>query len=213
MAPLVAIGASLLPSLIDLIAGDKAGKVAGAVADTVRQVAGTDDPVGAAAALADPAKAAELRVRLAEIALQTRQAELADIANARAQTVSLAQTGSGIAWAAPVISVVIVAGFFGCVAMLFMVQRTWDERTANLLNVLFGALIPGFAQVANYWLGSSAGSKRQGDAVREIATQRQAQQPTAIATTGDVSVAPSPPGTTADALNGGELARIRSQGA
>jgi hypothetical protein len=28
----------------------------------------------------------------------------------------------------------------------------------GLLNVLFGALIPAFGQVCNYWLGSSAGS-------------------------------------------------------
>jgi hypothetical protein len=201
MLALLPLALSVLPGLIDLVAGDKAGRVAGTFASAVAQVTGTDDPATAAAVLADPAKAAELRTRLAEIALETRRAELADVANARQQTVTLAQTGSGIAWAAPTISVVVVAGFFGCVAMLFVVERTWDERTANLLNVLFGALIPGFSQVCNYWLGSSAGSKRSGDAVRDIAVQRQAQQqPTAIATTGDVNIPRPDPTATADEL-------------
>ena len=122
------------------------------------------------------------------------------MASARAQTVSLAQSDSKIAWAAPVISVVIAAGFFGCVVLLFAVDRTWDERTANLLNVLFGALIPAFAQVCNYWLGSSAGSKRSGDAVRAIASGA-APQPVAIATTGPV---------TTDDLNARSLAAARS---
>lgn len=96
-------------------------------------------------------------------------AALEDTKSARQQTISLAESSSSIAWAAPIISTVIVSGFFICVALLFVVQRTWDERTANLLNVLFGALIPGFSQVCNYWLGSSAGSKRSGDAMRKIA--------------------------------------------
>lgn len=116
-------------------------------------------------------KAAEqqFQLELERIDAAREAAALQDTQGARQQTVSLAETGSGIAWAAPVISTVIVSGFFVCVAMLFIVQRTWDERTANLLNVLFGALIPGFSQVCNYWLGSSAGSKRAGDAVRKIA--------------------------------------------
>lgn len=35
--------------------------------------------------------------------------------------------------------------------------------------MLFGALIPAFGTVVQYWLGTSAGSKRSGDAVRAIA--------------------------------------------
>lgn len=116
-------------------------------------------------------KAAEqqFQLELERIDAARETAALQDAQNARQQTVSLAETGSSIAWAAPVISTVIVSGFFGCVVLLFALERSWDERTANLLNVLFGALIPGFAQVCNYWLGSSAGSKRAGDAVRTIA--------------------------------------------
>lgn len=99
------------------------------------------------------------------------QAGLADTQSARQQTVELAKADSKIAWAAPTISTVIVGGFFACVILMVFVQREWDERTANLLNVLFGSLIIGFGQVCNYWLGSSAGSKRSGDALRAQAAK------------------------------------------
>ncbi len=111
----------------------------------------------------------QLEMRRIDQASET--AMLADTASARDQTVKLAESGSAIAWAPVVISAIIITGFFGCVALLFGIQRSWDERTANLLNVLFGALIPGFSTVCAYWLGSSAGSKRAGDAVRKIAEQ------------------------------------------
>lgn len=113
-----------------------------------------------------------MQIEMARIDAETERAYLADTSNAREQTVKLAEAGSPIAWAPVVISTVVVVGFFGCVALLFGVERTWDERTANLLNVLFGALIPGFTQVINYWMGSSAGSKRAGDAVRAVAMSK-----------------------------------------
>jgi hypothetical protein len=212
MLALLPLALGLVPEMAKWIAGDKAGTVAAQAADIVRTVTGTEDPAAAAAVLQDPAKAMELRIALANIALEQERARLADVANARQQTVTLAQAGSGIAWAAPTISVVIVAGFFGCVVLLFMIERSWDERTANLLNVLFGALIPGFSQVANYWLGSSAGSKASGDAVRAIAAgTSNAPSPVTVAQAGTVNAAPqpSPAGTTADDLNTRELTRVR----
>lgn len=114
----------------------------------------------------------EMQVEMARIDQASEAAFLADTDSARKQTVALAQAGSGIAWAPAVISALIIGGFFTCVYMLFLVERNWDERTANLLNVLFGALTVSFTQVANYWLGSSAGSKRAGDSLRKIAEQQ-----------------------------------------
>jgi len=113
----------------------------------------------------------EMQVELARIDQATDAAYLADTDSARKQTVALAQAGSGIAWAPVVISAIITVGFFICIYMLFVFERDWTERQAGLLNTLFGALILGFGQVCNYWLGSSAGSKRAGDAVRKIAEQ------------------------------------------
>jgi ABC-type multidrug transport system permease subunit len=113
------------------------------------------------------------KLELERIDQQREAAGVEDTKSARQQTVDLAKEGSTIAWGAPVVSVMIVVGFFIAVYMLFIMERTWDERTANLLNVLFGALTVSFTSVTQYWLGSSAGSKRAGDAVRRIAEQRE----------------------------------------
>lgn len=113
----------------------------------------------------------EMQVEMARIDQATEAAYLADTDSARKQTVALAQADSRIAWAPVVISALIVLGFFACVFLLFVYEREWSERQAGLLNTLFGALILGFGQVCNYWLGSSAGSKRAGDSMRKIAEQ------------------------------------------
>ncbi|MDN4590253.1 hypothetical protein DBA29_17320 [Xenophilus aerolatus] len=115
------------------------------------------------------------KLEMERIDAQRDQASLADAQNARQQTVALAQAGSNIAWAPVVISTIITLGFFACVVLLFVIDRAWDERQANLLNTLFGGLLLGFGQVCNYWLGSSAGSKRSGDAVRKLAEIRAAK--------------------------------------
>lgn len=111
------------------------------------------------------------KLELERIDQQREAASVEDTKSARQQTVDLAKEGSAIAWGAPVVSVMIVVGFFIAVYMLFIMERVWDERTANLLNVLFGALTVSFTSVVQYWMGSSAGSKRSGDAVRKIAEQ------------------------------------------
>ena len=170
---------SVAPSLATALGGPLAGAAVKVIADKVLgKPDATQDEVTAALSTGSLSgeqivalKTAEqqFQLELERIDASREQAALQDTQSARQQTVSLAESSSSIAWAAPVISTVIVSGFFACVALLFIVDRTWDERTANLLNVLFGALIPGFAQVCNYWLGSSAGSKRAGDAVRKIA--------------------------------------------
>lgn len=113
----------------------------------------------------------EMQVEMARIDQAADAAYLADTDSARKQTTALAQADSPLAWGAAIVSTLIVVGFFTAVYLLFIITRTWDERTANLLNVLFGALTVSFTQVANYWLGSSAGSKRAGDSLRKIAEQ------------------------------------------
>ncbi len=71
MLPLVAIATAVIPDLIKIIAGDRAGKVADSVAQAVTTATGTADAEAAQRMIdANPALAAELRVKLAEIALQ-----------------------------------------------------------------------------------------------------------------------------------------------
>ncbi len=71
MLPLVGIATAVIPELIKLIAGDRAGKVADSVAEAVSTATGTTDPQAAQKKIdEDPAVAAALRIKLAEIALQ-----------------------------------------------------------------------------------------------------------------------------------------------
>ena len=71
MLPLIPIALSLVPDLIKILAGDKAGAVADSVAKAVGDATGTVDPQAAKAKLdADPAATAALRIKLAEIALE-----------------------------------------------------------------------------------------------------------------------------------------------
>ena len=91
MLPLVGIAAALLPDLVRLLAGDKAGSVATDIAEAVSTATGTDDPVVARQKLqADPVASADLQVKLAQIALDAtklqsdeqerkRQGELAQL--------------------------------------------------------------------------------------------------------------------------------------
>jgi hypothetical protein len=120
-------------------------------------------------------KQAELdfAVEMAKIEQAREGAFIEDTKSARQQTVELAREGSGIAWGAPVVSTLIVAGYFFCIYRLFIVPADLPTNAFQLLNVMFGALSLAFGQVCNYWLGSSAGSKRAGDAVRKIAEQAQ----------------------------------------
>lgn len=113
-----------------------------------------------------------LAVEMAKVDAAREAAGIEDTKSARQQTVDLAQAGSSIAWGAPVVSTLIVAGFFFCIYRLFIVPADLPTNAFQLLNVMFGGLSIAFGQVCNYWLGSSAGSKRAGDAVRKIAEQR-----------------------------------------
>jgi hypothetical protein len=131
MFPLVAIATSILPDLIKIIAGDKAGTVATDVANAVTKVTGTSDPATAKQKVnTDPAVAANLQAQLAQIAVtaakaqndeadRQRQDQLAelkqrfdDVEDARTNLLSLSAQGSSIAWVAPAVSFIVMFGFF-----------------------------------------------------------------------------------------------------
>lgn len=181
MLPLIPIALSVVPELIKLIAGDRAGSVATQVAGVVQAVTGTADPVEAQKRLTeDSAVATQLRVRLAEIALeaqkaqlvaeeQRRQAELAEMQKslentqgARSSMIELVRAGSAMAWGAPVVSIIVTGGFFVFLLALMWGgggERKWDPTVANIINIAVGALATAFATVVNFWLGSSMGSR------------------------------------------------------
>jgi hypothetical protein len=228
MLPLIGLAATYLPDLIRLIAGDRVGTIAAAVGKVVTDVTNTTDPAAAQKTLeADPNAAAELRARLAQIALdaqkaqndaadQQRQAELAtlqaslgDTKDARDNMVALAQAHSDIAWGAPVVSVIVTGGFFAILALLVFYGRivgaALDPMVTQILNISVGTLATGFATVINFWLGSSQGSRSKDTASLQLQTAHAAQLGSIIETVKTVAnrtsdAAPAPAGAMATSM-------------
>lgn len=183
LIPLVSLAASLLPDLVALLGGRRAGEVAGRISAAVREVAGTDDPETASRTLhEDAGKADALRSRLEEIReryltlqiqdaeaerqamITTLRAEIDDRARA-AQTMTAALGGAGwssglVAVTPVVLSLVVLLGFFLFTAWLVQSPPGSADPTAlTLLNVVIGAMVAGFTAVVNFWLGSSQSSR------------------------------------------------------
>jgi hypothetical protein len=165
LTPLIASAAptigGLLGGLIPFPGGAILGQVAGKVVAEALGVPPTPEAVKNAIETGEPeviqAKLSEAEVRM-QAEVEKFKAALEDVQSARATMLGLGKIRSPIAWGAPVVSVVIVFGFFVVMTMLFIVKVDLPPNAVGLLNVLFGALIPAFGQVCNYWLGSSAGS-------------------------------------------------------
>jgi hypothetical protein len=204
MLPLVAIATSILPDLIKIIAGDKAGTVATDVANAVKTITGETDPTAAKAKIAaDPAIATNLQVQLAQIALtaakqqndeadaqrQTQLAELqqrlADVQNARTNLLNLATSKSPIAWVAPTVSFLVMIGFYVLLTIL-IINHSKDDNSLSkdqLINICIGALVAAFSTVVNFWIGSSKGSqdKDQVQAAQTTAVLKTQAEQTAVA--------------------------------
>lgn len=231
---------SLAPEIARWIGGSQAATVTTAVAAAVRQVAGTDDPEAAAAVLgADPAKAAELRVKLAQIAadaetaqrqadlesfkaelaagiarrqadLDELKAQIADSAGARGTMTELAKMNSILAWGSPALSAIILLSF--ATMVWFVVTRDVSEGNMPLANVLLGTLAAMATQVANYWLGSSSGSRNKDGLLQDAQNKLASSIPAgAIPTPGAIISTGKPPAPEADDLNAAELSRIRAR--
>jgi len=184
---------SLAPQLAGLVFGSKGGEATAKVASVVQAVTGADptNPDGAAAAVAaiqgKPEVALALQQKLAELhqamqaeadresdqtradALAELKTRLEDTAGARAQTVTLAQAKSPLAWGSPALSAIILISF-GVMLYLVVTSTGISEKTMPMANVLLGTLAAMATQVANYWLGSSHGSAAK-DAVLADAQQ------------------------------------------
>ena len=162
---LTKIGAPLLSTAIGGPVGALASVAIGALAEALGTQA---TPEAVAKEIENnPQAATTVRKIEAEQAPDMLKAYLADVQDARQQTIKLVEAGSSIAWGAPVISVLIVVGFLGLITGLMF--KSVPDNQVTL--ILFGGLSAAFSQVVAYWLGSSAGSARSGDAIRQIAQQ------------------------------------------
>jgi hypothetical protein len=173
MGALIPLAISLAPEIGKWLFGSKGESVAGAVAQVVQNVTGTsDEQVASAAISSNPQLAAQLRLQLAQLAAGQEQAarqadldaltaRLKDVADARAQTVKLAQAGSGVSWAPAIVSFVVLATFG--VVMWAALTRALPQGSETILNMLLGTLAAMATSTVSYWVGSSAGSTQKTD--------------------------------------------------
>jgi hypothetical protein len=66
-----------------------------------------------------------------------------------------------------IVSCVVTIGFIG--VLFLWLYRPIAVPNSEVLNVLVGTLAAGFGQVVNYWLGSSAGSKKKDETLAAVA--------------------------------------------
>jgi FlaG/FlaF family flagellin (archaellin) len=173
MGALIPLAISLAPEIGQWLFGSKGEQTAAAVAQVVQSVTGTtDDAVAQQVIARDPQAASQLRVQLAQLAAQQQQgarqadldalkAQLADVQDARAQTVSLAKSGSMVQWAPPVVSAIVLVTFG--IVMWAALTRALPAGSETILNMLLGTLAAMATSVVGYWVGSSAGSERKTD--------------------------------------------------
>lgn len=146
-----------------------------ALSAAAKAITGASDEAGQVAAInSDSAMADTFRVQALQIqadaeaardqALNDRiTAALADVADARKQTIALAASGSSIAWGAPVISVIVLVSF-GVMASLVLVYGvpTGAETVASVLLGYVGAMA---TATVSYWVGSSKGSSDKANVI------------------------------------------------
>ena len=113
-------------------------------------------------------------------------ARFADVADARQQTVSLTTAGSKIAWAAPVVSLVVSVGFFSAFGLLALRGQIADAGVSAMVNMMVGGLVAGFTQVLGFWLGSSAGSARKTELMQGSVPSALLPRPAALVPVADV---------------------------
>ena len=165
-----AVALNLAPELGEWLFGPSAGPTIVAVQSVMKSVTGAEQPDDQVQALTNPTIAGELRVQLAGIAAARAAAtakeskdqfiaQLADVTNARATTVQLAQASSPLSWGAAIVSVVILATFGAAMAMVLL--RAIPPNAEPVLNVLLGSLTAMATSVVSYWVGSSVGSARK----------------------------------------------------
>jgi hypothetical protein len=165
LGALVGVATQIVPEIVRSIAGDSAGQVATQAASIVQEVAGTTDPVVAAAAITgDPQKALEARIRLTELAIQAEaarekakldwlQAMIADQQSARAmasQSRSMARAQIWIGSAILLLFAVVLSGVW---------YRGVPPGSEAILNILLGMLGGGVMSVVGFFFGGSVGSQ------------------------------------------------------
>lgn len=161
-----------LPVLGKLIPEGKTADILAAGTKVAQDVFGTTNEAEIAKKLqSDPALAEQFKAKLAA-ETAAMQAHLADVQDARASNLKLAELGHAGYWSGPIIDVVVVTGFFFVLGVLVLRPVTMDQTQFAVANILLGTLGTSFVQIINYHRGSSAGSAAKDSAIKQIAAAK-----------------------------------------
>ncbi|CAB4145957.1 hypothetical protein UFOVP1204_30 [uncultured Caudovirales phage] len=170
--PLTQAGGVILGGLIGGPAGAMFGPAIGGV---VAQSLGVDaDPDVVAGELAKPGaagKVASVEATHADGFKSIEEAYLADVQNARNQTLELVKADSKIAWSAPIISIIVILGFLAAVAAVL----TRSVQESQIAVLLIGSLATKFSDVVSFWIGSSKGSADKTATIKQMLRQTAAE--------------------------------------
>lgn len=172
IAQLAPLAARLIGNAIDGKAGAAVGEeVAQQVTSVAERVFGTSEAGQVQAAIkADPGKALEFKAEMEQLATQAQLATLAsDLDNVKSARAALSSDSWLVRNAPGILSVIITIGFFGTLLSLILgwgagLQGS-NQTVREVLAILLGALTLAFGDVRNFWLGSSAGSKKKDEAL------------------------------------------------
>lgn len=190
---LIPVIAQLAPLAARAIGNALSGQAGAEIGEKVgREVTGaatrifgtTDEKQIEAAVAADPNKALEFKAEMERLATQAQLASVAaDLENVKSARAALSSEAPLVRNAPVILSVIITLGFFGTLLSLIF---GWgkglsgqDQIVREVLALLLGALTLAFGDVRNFWLGSSAGSKRKDETLADQASkalQNQAEQ-------------------------------------
>lgn len=149
-----------LPALGGLFGGPLGSTIGGLVGKGVAAALGVEPtPQAVSTAIAnDPSTAA---VKLAQIEAETkgREAEFADMANARAMQLGLVQTHSWVSNMPAILTLLIIASWITLTGALYFVQAEIPERVYQLLSQAYGASNLALGTAIAFWLGSSRSSQ------------------------------------------------------
>lgn len=156
----------ILPTLGSLISGGKGDAVIAAGTKIAKEVFGTTDEREIVEKMAaDPALLEQFKAKL-DAETSALQAQLADVQDARATTVKLAEAGSPMQYGSAVVSVIVVVGFCG---LSWLAMNPPAGVKENVVLYLLGAWQSLATAVVGYWIGSSAGSASKDVALKQLA--------------------------------------------
>ena len=149
-----------LPALGSLFGGPLGGTIGGLVGKGVAAALGVEPtPQAVATAIAADPGAAQIKLAQIEAETKGREAELADMANARAMQLGLVQTHSWVQNMPAIVTLLIFTAWITLTIALYFVQAEIPERVYQLLSQAYGAANLALGTAIAFWLGSSRSSQ------------------------------------------------------